>query len=110
MKGIGFDYDSMNKEIKVPTKKFVFLKMKTEFQMLNHKSQPPARRMYPQYIGYNNSSWRCHHCGIYGHISPYFYRLQEYPQRQGQQRLNRKISKNFQAMKLWKPNKKQLVS
>jgi len=39
MKGIGFDYGTMNKEIKIPTKKFVSPEKKTEFVMLDHMSQ-----------------------------------------------------------------------
>ncbi|KAI5388997.1 hypothetical protein KIW84_074594 [Lathyrus oleraceus] len=45
MKVIRFDYNSMNKMIKVPPKK------KTEFQMMDHMSQHRARHVYPQHKG-----------------------------------------------------------
>jgi len=47
MKGIGFDYGTVNKEIKIPTKKFVPPKKKTEFVMLDHMSQHPVRHLNP---------------------------------------------------------------
>lgn len=68
LKGIGFEYNSMSQETKVPIKNFVPLMKKTEFLMVDHMSQQPTRHMYPQYIGYKNSFWRCHHCGRYGMI------------------------------------------
>lgn len=60
IKGIGFDYNFMNKGIEIHTKKFVYLEKKTEFLMKDHMSQHPAQHMYPQYIGNKNSSLRCH--------------------------------------------------
>jgi len=43
MKGICFDYGTVNKEIKIPTKKFVPREKKTEFVMLDDMPQHPAR-------------------------------------------------------------------
>lgn len=37
-KVIGFDYSSMNKRVKIMTKKFVSLEKKTEFLMKDHMS------------------------------------------------------------------------
>lgn len=39
MKGIGFDYNSMNKEINIHTKKFVPSEKKIDFLMVDHMSQ-----------------------------------------------------------------------
>lgn len=39
MKVIGFDYSSMNKKVKILTKKFVSLENKIEFPMKDHMSQ-----------------------------------------------------------------------
>jgi len=44
------------------------------------------------------SPWICHHCGIYGHIRPYCYKL--YPQPHVQQKGS---GKSVQARKGWKP-------
>lgn len=98
MKGIMLDYGSTNKEIKVPTKKFSSPKNKTKFQMLDHKFQSSARHMYPKFRNLKNSTWGCHHCGKYGLIMPYCYRLYRYPQPHDQPMINRK---NFQARKEW---------
>lgn len=38
VKGIWFDYNSMSKETKVPTKKFVPPEKKIEFMMVDHMS------------------------------------------------------------------------
>ena len=38
MKATGFDYNSMNKKVKIPTKKFVSPKKKIEFLMKDHLS------------------------------------------------------------------------
>lgn len=64
MKVVGFDYNSMNKKIKVLSMK------KIEFQKVDHMPQHHARHVYPHHRGYKNSAKRCHHCGIYGHIRP----------------------------------------
>lgn len=45
--GIGFYYNSMTKETKVSTKKFVPPEKKTEFLMVDHMPQQTARHMYP---------------------------------------------------------------
>lgn len=79
VKEIGFDYRSISKKSKVPTKKFVPPEKKIEFLMGNHMSQQHVQHMYPQYKGNNNYSWKLHHCGICGHIGTYFYRLYGYP-------------------------------
>ena len=47
MKGIVFDYGTVNKEIKIPTKKFVPPKKKTEFVMLDQMPQHPIRHLNP---------------------------------------------------------------
>ncbi|KAI5393583.1 hypothetical protein KIW84_060636 [Lathyrus oleraceus] len=80
MKAIGFDYSSMNKKIKIPTKKFVYPKKKTEFLMKDHMSQHPAQHLYPHNRCNKNSSWRCHRCERYCHIGPFCYRLYGYHQ------------------------------
>ena len=82
-KGIGFDYGTVNKEIKIPTKKFVPPKKKTEFVMLDHMSQHPVRHLNPQPRNKKKSPWICHHCGRSGHIRPYCYKLYGYPQKWG---------------------------
>jgi len=99
MKGIGFDYGTVNKEIKIPTKKFVSPKKKTEFVMLDHMSQHPVRHLNPQPRNKKKSPWICHHCGRYGHIRPYCYKLYGYPQ----PHVHPKVSgKSVQARKEWK--------
>jgi hypothetical protein len=45
MKGIGFDYDTVNKEIKILIKKFVPFEKKTEFVMLDHMPQLPFQHL-----------------------------------------------------------------
>ncbi|KAK2359745.1 hypothetical protein QL285_085090 [Trifolium repens] len=100
MKGIGFDNGTMNNEIKIPTKKFVSPVKKTEFIMLDHMSQHPTRHLNPQSRNKKKSSWRCHHCGRYGHIRPFCYKLYGYPKRSFQPKVSSKI---VQARKEWKP-------
>lgn len=71
MKDVGFEYSSINKtKIKIPSKKFVRPKKKTEFLMVDHIFQQLARHVYHQQRGHKNSSWKCHHYGRYGHIMP----------------------------------------
>jgi hypothetical protein len=48
MKGIDFNYGTVNKEIKIPTKKFVSPEKKTWLVMLDHMPQHPVRHMNPQ--------------------------------------------------------------
>lgn len=72
-KTIEFDYSSMNKNVKFPTKKI-------GFQMLDHMSQHRARHVYPQHRGIKNSIKRCHHCGRCGHIRLFCYNLYGSPQ------------------------------
>lgn len=103
VKGIGFDYNSMSKEAKFPTKKFSPLKKKTKVLILDHMSQHPAQHMYPHYGRNNKSSWKYHHCGIYGNITPYFYILYGYPHPYSQPRFNKNKGKETQAKKVWKP-------
>jgi len=57
MKGIGFDYGIVNKEIKIPTKKYVPPKRKAEFVMLDHMSQHPVRHLNPQPRNKKKSPW-----------------------------------------------------
>ena len=44
-KAIGFDYSSMNKKVKFPTKKFLTPEKKTEFLIKDHMSQHPAQHV-----------------------------------------------------------------
>jgi len=100
MKGIGFDYDTVNKEIKIPTKKFVSPEKKTEFVMLDHMSQHPVRHLNPQPRNKKKPPWIFHNCGRDGHIRPYCYKLYGYPQPHDQPKVSGKI---VQARKDWKP-------
>jgi hypothetical protein len=80
MKGIVFDYGTVNNESKIPTKKFVSPKKKTEFAMLDHMSQHLVWHLITQPRNKKKSPWICHHCGRYGHIRPYCYKFYGYPQ------------------------------
>lgn len=91
MKAIGFDYSSMNKNIKVPSKK------NTEFQVVDHMSQHRARHVYPHHKGNKKSSWRYHHCGIYGHIRTFYYKLYGYYEYYSQPKSKGKKWKETQA-------------
>jgi hypothetical protein len=86
MKGIGFDYGTMNKEIKNPTKKFVPPKKKTEFVMLDQMPQHPVRHLNPQPRNKKKSPWICHHFGKKGHIRSFCFKLYGYPQPMSNQR------------------------
>lgn len=110
MKAIGFEYSSMKKKVKIPTKKFVSPKKKIEFIMKDHMSHHPAQHVYPHNRGNKNSYLRCHHYGIFGHISPLCYRLYGYPHSLSQYRINRKKWKKTQAKKVWNLRKRSLVS
>jgi len=100
MKGIGFDYGTVNKEIKIPTKKFVPPKKKTEFVMLDHMPQHPVRHLNPQPRNKKKAPSICRHCGNHGHIRPYCYKLYGYPQPHDKPKISGKI---VQARKEWKP-------
>src|ERR1044072_3111196 len=106
MKWIGFDYKSTSEEGKNTAKMFVspekqteFLKQ-TEFQMSDNKSQQVVQHVYTKSQNLKNSTWRCHYCGMHGHIRPYCYRLHRYPQSHGQSRIN---TQSVQARKQWIP-------
>jgi hypothetical protein len=100
MKGIGFDYGTVNKEIKIPIKNFVPPKKKTEFVMLDHMPQHPVRHPNPQPRNKKKSPWICHHCGRKGHIRSFCFKLYGYPQPHVQPKVSGKIA---QARKEWKP-------
>src|SRR4030066_969603 len=100
MKGIGFDYGTVNKEIKIPTKNFVPPHKKTEFVMLDHMPQHPVQHLKPQPRNTKKSPWICHYCGRNGQIRPYCYKLYGYPQPHVQPKVTDKI---FHARKEWKP-------
>lgn len=75
MKGIRFEPRSVNKKDKTQPKKFVPPKNRSEFQMLDHMAQQPTSHMY-SYKGKNmNYNRRCHNCGRYGNIRPYYFIL-----------------------------------
>src|SRR4051812_27724371 len=103
MKGIGYDYRPMNKKVKVPTKKFISPEKKTEFQMKDHTSQHLAQHVYPHNRGNKKLSRRNYHCRIYGHTSPFCYRLYGYPYSYSQPWVYMKKGKKTQEKKVWKP-------
>ncbi len=107
MKGIGFDYGIVNKEIKISTKKFVSPEKKTEFVMLDHMSQHPVRHLNPQPRNKKKPPWIFHNCGRDGHIRPYCYKLYGYPQPHDQPKVSGKI---VQARKEWKPKSPNVSS
>lgn len=102
-KVISFYYSSMNKNVKVHTKKFVVTEKKYEFLMKDHMFQHPAQHVSPHNKGNINSSWRCHHYGRYDHIKNFRYRLYGYPQPYIQPRHNRRKGKKTQAKKVRRP-------
>lgn len=59
-KAIGFEYNSMNKKVKFPSKKFITPEKKTQFQMKDHMSQHLAQHVYPYNKGNKKSPRRCH--------------------------------------------------
>lgn len=70
--------------------------------MLKRMSHHPTRHVY-RYVGKNkNSNKRCHHCGRYGHIRPYCFRLHGYVQPFSQPRFKIK-DMSPQVKKVWKP-------
>jgi len=100
MKAIDFDYDIVNKEIKIRTKKFVYLEKKTMSIMLDHMPQHPVRHLNHQPRNRKKSPWICHHCGRSSDIRSYCYKLYRYPQSHVQPKVSGKI---VQARKEWKP-------
>jgi len=48
--------------------------------MLDHMPQHLVRHLNPKPRNNKKSPWICHHCGRYGHIRPYCYKLYRYPQ------------------------------
>src|ERR1044072_125464 len=68
--------------------------------MSDKKSQQPVQHVHTQVRNLKNSTWKCHNCGKYGHISPYCYRFHGYSQSHGQSRINTQI---VEARKEWKP-------
>lgn len=75
MTGIGFDYRALNRGSKNLSKEHASLAKQSGYRMSNHKSRPLAQHLSPQVRNYQNSTWRCHHCGRFGHIRPYCYKL-----------------------------------
>lgn len=102
VKGILFDFSSTNKVAKFSTKEFVSHVKETKVWMVDHMSHHPDQQMYLKYRRNKNSSRRCHQCGRYVHIRPYYFKLYGYPQSYNQLRFNRKGGKNNQARKVWK--------
>ena len=84
-KGIGFEYNETNKEGQRPITKFVTPEAKSEFvqnkvyQELSKKSEHVVQHVASSVKGTRHATWVCHHCGRYGHLKPYCYRLYGFP-------------------------------
>jgi len=75
--------------------------------MLDHMSQHHVRHMNLQPRNKKKSPRICHHCGRYGHIRSYCYKLYGYPQ----PHVHPKVSgKSVQARKEWKPKTPKVSS
>src|ERR1044072_5238622 len=109
-KGIGFDYNSTNKEGQKPKSKLVTLEEKSEFVQINDfqkntkMSQHVVQHVAPSVRSIKQSTWVCHYCGRSGHLRPYCYRLYGYPKVTSKaQVLNAKVH----SKKEWKIKKEE---
>jgi hypothetical protein len=84
-KGIGFEYNETNKEGQKPITKFVTPEAKSEFvqnkvyQESIKKSEHVVQHVASSVKGTRHATWVCHHCGRYGHLKPYCYKLYGFP-------------------------------
>jgi hypothetical protein len=97
-KAIGFNYTFLNKQQQPATaRKFVPTINEHDPTMTRHMLQHPVQ---PKKTKANKKrSWVCHHCGMSGHIRPYCYRLNGFPQAYDQPKVSNKTA---QGMKEWK--------
>ncbi|XP_057418346.1 uncharacterized protein LOC130712533 [Lotus japonicus] len=105
VKGLGYVSDSTPDDDKKVTHQFVPAKRKTEFHMSSQMPQHGVKHVhsqipyaYPQAQKINKTGWKCHHCGRYGHIKPYCYRLHGFSKRS-----SAKFNSNELKKKKWKP-------
>ena len=115
--GIGFDHETQKKQ---PNKNFAcaledcgMVRKKKEVQDVKFvvasgtydPTMSKSMLQHPkEHQSYKNKKisrpWICHHCGRYGHIRPYCYKLYGYPQAHVQPKVS---CKSVQARKEWKP-------
>ncbi|PNX91973.1 gag-protease polyprotein [Trifolium pratense] len=98
-KGIGFNYDSMNKKSQSSVTKFVSSKEKYDPTMSEQMLPHPKRHQGTKSKG-KSKPWICHYCGKKGHIKPFCFKLYGYPQPHVQPKVSSKI---VQGRKEWKP-------
>lgn len=85
MSGLGFNKG------KEPVSDFVHPISKPKSQMLNRKYQHHGRRQV-NHSGGKFKHWKCHHCGRFGHIKPFCFKLYGYPKSAPQHRTQQVMS------------------
>ncbi|XP_057432497.1 uncharacterized protein LOC130725270 [Lotus japonicus] len=107
MKGIGYGLEPTSEGGSKSENNFVPSEKRTEFKVTNQMFQQGVKHVYPQ-IPYvypqvrskRNYSWRCHHCGRFGHIRPYCYKLFGFPRPSNRYYVNYQPDQRRQE---WKP-------
>lgn len=92
MKGIRFDYSSLN--IK---SKFIPPVKRSKFITSNYMSQHHVRHHYQHISAYNKTSWMCHYRGKQGHIRLFCYKFYGIPYYHYQHLPIRKTSKDWSS-------------
>ncbi|XP_057444286.1 uncharacterized protein LOC130736472 [Lotus japonicus] len=98
--GIGFDFRAVNKASQNMTKEHVQIGRQSNVKMWNRRPQQSVTHSYAQVRNYQNSTWRCHFCGRFGHIRPYCFKLYGYPILQD---VSREYEKKSPGKSMWKP-------
>ena len=74
LKGVGFNFQSLKKQVRTSVTEFIPPKSKSEFAMLDQMSQHPIQHLKPQARS-KLLPWKYHYYGRYGHIKSYYYIL-----------------------------------
>lgn len=92
LRGIGFSYQSLNKQRESPVTNFVLPKREPKPIMSNQLPQHHARHQNTQTRG-KLLPWRCHYCGKIGHIKPFYFKMYGYPRNPTQPWTNQVVIK-----------------
>lgn len=92
LRGIGFNYQSLNKQGETLVTNFIPPKRKLEPMMSNQLSQHHARHQNTQ-TGGKLLRLRCHYYGNFGYIKPLYFKLYGYPRRPTQPMANEVVIK-----------------
>lgn len=99
VQGLGYDYQGGMNKGKAHAMNFFPPKGQLKQHMSNQMSQH-QQRCQKVYSVSNTQIWKCHHCGTFGYIKPYCYKLHGYPKPASQLRRKQTMVK---PKKRWIP-------